>query len=79
MTLEQLAQCGRPWAEERAKIAIELSSALETGAITRDEFLELTQDLIRADQLNSDADDVETKVALEVGIRQLISIVSSIV
>lgn len=79
MTLEQLAQCGRPWAEQRAKIAIELSSALETGDITRDEFLELAQDLIRADHLNGEADDVETKVALEVGIRQLISIVSSIV
>ena len=79
MTLEQLAQCGRPWAEERARIAVDLQRMFAKNEMSKDEFVELTQDLIRADQLDKDADNMEVKAALETGIKQLISIVSGMV
>jgi hypothetical protein len=79
MTLEQLAQCGLPWAEERARIAVDLQRMFANNEMSKDEFVELTQDLIRADQLDKDADNMEVKAALETGIKQLISIVSGMV
>jgi hypothetical protein len=79
MTLEQLAQCGKPWAQERAQVALDMQKMFANGEMSKEEFVELTQDLIRADQLNKDADDVETKAMLETAIKQLVSIVSGMI
>jgi hypothetical protein len=59
--LQWLASCGRPWAEERAQIAIEMTLQLNTGAITESEYQELMQDLINSDKLNECADDQDVK------------------
>jgi hypothetical protein len=59
--LQWLASCGRPWAEERAAIAIQMTLQLNTGAITESEYQELMQDLINSDKLNECADDQEVK------------------
>jgi hypothetical protein len=59
--LQWLASCGRPWAEERAQIAIQMTLQLNTGAITESEYQELMQDLINSDKLNECADDQEVK------------------
>jgi hypothetical protein len=59
--LQWLASCGRPWAEERAQIAIEMTLQLNTGAITESEYQELMRDLINSDKLNECADDQEVK------------------
>jgi hypothetical protein len=59
--LQWLASCGRPWAEERAQIAIQMTLQLNTGAITESEYQELMQDLINSDRLNECADDQEVK------------------
>lgn len=59
--LQQLATCGRPWAEQRAQWALQLTNQLHNGEITESEYQELMQDLIRSDRLDSEADDLETK------------------
>jgi hypothetical protein len=59
--LQWLASCGRPWAEERAEIAIQMTLQLNTGAITESEYQELMRDLINSDKLNECADDQEVK------------------
>jgi hypothetical protein len=59
--LQWLASCGRPWAEERAQIAIQMTLQLNTGAITESEYQELMQDLINSDRLNECADDQDVK------------------
>jgi hypothetical protein len=59
--LQWLASCGRPWAEERAQIAIQMTLQLNTGAITESEYQELMRDLINSDRLNECADDQDVK------------------
>jgi hypothetical protein len=59
--LQWLASCGRPWAEERAEIAIQMTLQLGAGAITESEYQELMQDLINSDKLNACADDQDVK------------------
>jgi hypothetical protein len=59
--LQWLASCGRPWAEERAEIAIQMTLQLNTGAITESEYQELMRDLINSDKLNECADDQDVK------------------
>lgn len=62
--LEQIAECGRPWAAERAAYALEITAAVNAGAISVDEYQELMRDLVRGDVLDAEADDMETKAAL---------------
>lgn len=62
--LEQLAGCGRGWAEDRAKYALTVVNALNEGAISEDEFKSLMADLINTDRLEAEADDLEIKNAL---------------
>lgn len=59
--LKALAQCGRPWAEARAQMALDIQSQLQAGAISADEAQELLEDLIRGDRLDAEADDLDTK------------------
>lgn len=59
--LTWLATCGRPWAESRAQIALEITQALNEGAVSQSEYQELMADLIRSDRLNAEADDLDVK------------------
>jgi hypothetical protein len=59
--LQWLASCGRPWAEERAQIAMQMTLQLGAGNITESEYQELMRDLINSDKLNECADDQEVK------------------
>jgi hypothetical protein len=59
--LKWLSCCGRPWAEERAQTALEMTLQLGAGNITESEYQELMQDLINSDKLNECADDQEVK------------------
>jgi hypothetical protein len=62
--LQALAGCGRPWAEQRAQMALQMCSALQNHEISESEFKELMSDLVRMDKLNEEADDLETKTML---------------
>lgn len=62
--LQQLAACGRPWAEQRAQMALQLAEAYSRREVSADEYRELMEDLVRADRLDSEADDLDVKSAL---------------
>jgi hypothetical protein len=59
--LEFLSSCGRPWAEQRAQMALEIMQAHAGGDIAEDEYQALMADLIASDRLNAEADDMDVK------------------
>jgi polyhydroxyalkanoate synthesis regulator phasin len=67
-TLRQLADSGPGWAAERAQTALLISQAFSKGQIEEDEYKELMLDLVRADKLDEEADDLETKTMLVTAI-----------
>ena len=62
--LQALTQCGRPWAAQRAEIALQMCSAVQNGELSESEFKELMADLVRMDRLDEEADDIEIKTML---------------
>lgn len=62
--LQALTQCGRPWAAQRAEMALQMCTAVQNGELSESEFKELMADLVRMDRLDSEADDLETKTML---------------
>jgi len=72
--LKNLLTCGSPWAEQRAKIAIELQEMFLNGDMSADERNELLQDLINTDKLNDEADDINVKSALIAAVSGVMSI-----
>lgn len=62
--LQSLLASDKPWAQERAQIAIDLVSQFQTGQISGDEYKALLEDLVNADTLDAEADDLETKTML---------------
>ncbi len=62
--LQMLTQCGRPWAAERAAVALQICEARQQGQIGEDEFRELMLDLVRTDKLEEEADDINLKTML---------------
>jgi len=66
--LQWLTQCGRPWAESRARIALEITEALNQGQISNEEYAELMMDVIRSDKLDEEADDLDTKSFLVMAV-----------
>jgi hypothetical protein len=59
--LQFLSSCGRPWAEQRAQMALEITQAFQSGDIAESEYQALMADLINSDRLNSEADDMDVK------------------
>lgn len=62
--LYDIAGSDRGWAAERAAMVIAITEQLQAGNITNDEARELMLDLVRMDQLDREADDIELKAAL---------------
>ena len=62
--LHALLASDKPWAQERAQIAIDLVNQFQTGEISGDEYKALLEDLVNADALDAEADDLETKTML---------------
>ena len=59
--LQFLSTCGRPWAEQRAQMALEITGALQREEISQSEYQALMADLIQSDKLNAEADDMDVK------------------
>ena len=59
--LQFLLTCGRPWAEQRAQMALEITEALQRKEISQSEYQALMADLIQSDKLNAEADDMDVK------------------
>ena len=73
--LRALIGCGRPWAEQRALMALQLADAYSTGQISPDEYKALLEDLVRTDVLDNEADDIEVKNMLVYGVYALTKLV----
>lgn len=68
-TLYELAGRGdKPWAQERAANMIAITEQYQAGNISLSERDELMRDLLRLDQIDSEADDIEIKTALVTAI-----------
>jgi hypothetical protein len=63
-TLYEIAGSDRGWAAQRAAMVIAITEQLQAGNISNDEARELMLDLVRMDQLDAEADDIELKTAL---------------
>lgn len=66
--LRSIASCDRPWAQERAAIALSILEQFQQGQISTDEYTELMLDLARLDTLELAAEDIELKTALVTAI-----------
>jgi hypothetical protein len=66
--LQYLATSDRPWVAQRAQWALHLAQQHANGEISESEFQELMADLVRTDQLEAEADDLELKNALVTSI-----------
>lgn len=62
--LALLAESEHAWARERAQTALAMADAHAAGQLNDEEFMELMQDLVRTDQLDAAATDLETKALL---------------
>lgn len=72
--LREVLGCGHFWAEQRAQIALELSDRYSKQELSRDEYVELLEDLIRTDELDTEANDVVVKGMLVAGIMGMIQV-----
>lgn len=59
--LQFLSTCGRPWAEQRAQLALEITQAFQSQELSESEYRALMADLINSDKLNAEADDMDIK------------------
>jgi len=59
--LQFLSSCGRPWAEQRAEMALSITEAFQRQEISESEYQALMADLINSDKLNAEADDMDVK------------------
>jgi hypothetical protein len=73
--LQWLAENGRPWAAQRAQMALQMAEAFHNGGLDQDEYRELMLDLVRMDRLDSEADDIETKTMLVTAVYAVAQIV----
>jgi len=59
--LQSIISSGKPWAAERAQMALAIMEQYEGGGLSLEEYQELMQDLVRSDVLNAQADDQDLK------------------
>lgn len=73
MNLFEITNQGEPWASERARYALQIHEAVQSGQLSASEAKELLADLIATDKLDSEASDQQMRAALVFGVTQLIS------
>jgi len=67
MSMEQLhwiAGSDKGWAATRAAMTIAITEQFQGGGLDRSEYMEMMEDLVRMDRLDSEADDIELKTML---------------
>jgi hypothetical protein len=73
--LNDLLNCGTPWIEEKAKIALELKEQFDQGTISKEEFEEIMQDLFRAEDIEAQSGDIQLKSTLISGIQNIMKLI----
>ena len=71
--LYEVINSGQPWAADRARYALEIDNAVQTGKLSPSEAKEILQDLISSANLDSLSSDIQLRAALVFGVTQLVS------
>jgi len=64
-----------PWAATRAAMVIAITEQYQGGGLDRSEYLEMMQDLVRMDQLDREASDIELKTMLVTAVYAITQVV----
>jgi hypothetical protein len=64
-----------PWAATRAAMVIAITEQYQGGGLDRSEYLEMMQDLVRMDQLDREASDIELKTMLVTAVYAVTQVV----
>jgi len=75
--LSDLVNSNQTWAADRAKMAIEIQEGVKSGDLSSDEAKELLENLIEAEQLESDSTDVQVRAAVVKAISEMVSMMAS--
>lgn len=62
--LYALLESGDEWAKGKAMLALEVRDSYARGDISGEEYQELLQDMIRSDEIDAEASDLETATAV---------------
>jgi hypothetical protein len=73
--LKNLLASDNDWVKKRAELAIQFTEQFKNGEMDKSEYDELMKDLIRTDEVMSNAASMEVKAKLEQAITLLISAV----
>lgn len=76
--LAKLLQSGYDWAVHRAADAMNIHNAFITHTLTKEQAVELLNDILDTDELNKVATDFETKTKLVNAITDLINVISAV-
>ena len=71
--LKQLLSSDNDWVKKKAELALQFSEEYKKGEMDKSEYEELMKDLIRTDEVMSNACSMEAKAKLEKAITLLIS------
>jgi hypothetical protein len=74
--LEALFNTGDPSLQDLATRANDLKKALESGQISKGEFIEMLQDLAHEKNINESAHDLQVKIAVNTALEALVNVAS---
>ena len=74
--LEALFNTGDPRLQDLATRANDLKKALESGQISKGEFMEMLQDLAHEKNINESAHDLQVKIAVNAALEALVNVAS---
>ena len=74
--LEALFNTGDPNLQDLATRANDLKKALESGQISKGEFMEMLQDLAHEKNINESAHDLQVKIAVNAALEALVNVAS---
>jgi hypothetical protein len=74
--LEALFNTGDPSLQDLATRANDLKKALESGQISKGEFMEMLQDLAHEKNINESAHDLQVKIAVNAALEALVNVAS---
>ena len=64
-----------PWAASRAAMVIAITEPYQGGGLDRGEYEEMLKDLVRMDQLDAEASDIELKTMLVTAVYAMAKVV----
>ena len=73
--LQILAECDKPWAAKRAKLALDIKEQFDGGGLDEWEYQEMMTRIVEDNALDNEADDLDIKSTLVISINQVAGII----